>query len=162
MKLSVFKAMCVAACVALIGIQSSASDIALQREQQASQFITDMYNNSRYEDYGFLKAHCTPSMLQLLADNFDYDCDDGDCYAGWMFRTEAQDGKGDGEQAHGVVAVGDVGEGWYEYIFFDEGFRGVTRLKLLFDGDKIMIDGLQKVYDEAREAYKDAEESIYY
>lgn len=161
MKLSLFKVMCVAACVALFGIQASAHDEALKREQLASQFITDMYNNSRYEDYDFLKAHCTPSMLEFLADNYDYDCDNGDCYAGWMFRTDAQDGKGEGEQANGVVAVGDVGDGWYEYIFFDEGFRGVTRLKLLFDGDSIMIDALQKVYDEAREIYSSQYSSQY-
>ena len=155
MKLSIFKTVCVVACVAMFGLQSSAHDTTKQREQLATQFITDMYNNSRYEDYAFLKAHCTQSMLQVLADNYDYDCDDGDCYAGWMFRTDAQDVRSDEDQAYGVVAVSDVGNGWYEYTFYDGGFRGVTRLKLLFDGDKILIDDLEKLYDEIRELEKE-------
>lgn len=154
MKQSVFRAICLVACVAMFGSCSLAHETAQQREQQASQFITDMYNNSRYEDYDFLKAHCTQSMLQVLADNYDYDCDDGDCYAGWMFRTDAQDFRSDEDQAYGVVAVSDVGNGWFEYEFYDGGFRGVTRLKLLFDGNKIKIDDLEKVYDEVREIYE--------
>lgn len=153
MKLSIFKAMCVAALVALCGIQSSAKATTEQREQLAAQFITNMYNNYLYDDYDFLKAHCTQSMLQVLAENFDYDCDDGDCYAGWMFRTDTQDSASDDEHPNAVVAVKSVGDGWYEYEFYDGGFRGVTRLKLLFDGDTIMIDDLEKVYDEVREKY---------
>lgn len=151
--------MCVAAIVALCGLPIMAGNAdgltpEEKRDQLASQFITDWYNNARYEDYDYLKAYCTPSMLQYLAEEYDYDCDDGDCYAGWMFRTDAQDTNSDEEQSYGVIAVGNVGDGWYEYIFMDGGFRGVTRLKLLFNGDKIMIDDLKKVYDEVREKYQ--------
>ena len=55
-------------------------------------FIKSMYNLEQYEDYSFLKSHCTKKMLKKLEDNFGYECD-GTCYATWLFRSGAQDEK---------------------------------------------------------------------
>ena len=31
-------------------------------------------------------------MIEMLRDNYDYDCEDGNCYAWWVFRDPSQDG----------------------------------------------------------------------
>ena len=58
-------------------------------EKEIISFIKEMYNGELYNDYDFLKKHCTKSLLKHLAAEYDYD--DGG-YATWLFRSGLQDG----------------------------------------------------------------------
>lgn len=151
MKFYRFKAVFFAALLTLCVLDSCAGTKGknVENDKKVEAFITTMMNESQYEDYAFLKKHCTPKMLEFLAECYDYDCESGDCLAGWMFRTEAQDNSE--ECRNGVEEVKSVGNGWYEYTFYDGGFKGITRLKIVFKGDLIMVDELVKVYDQAHE-----------
>ena len=125
--------------------QSVEADDGLDSDVEA--FITDMYNNGRYDDYDFLRAHCTPSMLKKLADEYDYD-DEG--YATWLFRTTAQDSAPNPE-GNGVVSVSRQGD-WYHYQFLDGGWHGENRIKIVKEDGQLKIADLERVYDEAQEA----------
>lgn len=151
MKLNQVKVICVAVFLTICMISSCAwaSHKKSVNDKKVEAFITKMMDENQYDDYDFLKKHCTPKMLKFLADNFEYDCEDGDCLAGWMFRTETQDNSE--ECRNGVEKVENVGNGWYEYTFYDGGFKGITRLKIIIKGDLIMVDELVKVYDQAYE-----------
>lgn len=125
-------------------------------EKRIMDFITNMYNSNDYIEPEFLKAHCTPSMLQFLRDNYDYDTDDEeDCFACWLFRTSAQDGKPDSSMKNEIISVNHDGEGdWYTYEFYDEGWRGENRIKVIVTDDQLLIDGLERIYDEPSEYWK--------
>ena len=112
-----------------------------QKEQEAIAFITDMYNNIKYEDYDFLRKNCTAKMLKFLRDNYDYDCEDGNCLAVWMFRSDNQDGI---NEKHGIISVIPQGDDWYRYTFYDMGYKAARTIKIINDNGKMMIDGLKK------------------
>lgn len=118
-----------------------------QEEQQIISFITDMYNNNKYEDYKFLKRHCTPKMLRKLKADYDYDCYDGDCYATWDFRTGAQDSNYPDER-NGIISVKHIEGSTYEYNYYDGGWRGRTRINVS------IVDGVEKI-DDVRLVYTD-------
>lgn len=123
-----------------------------KNDKKVEAFITKMMNERQYDDYAFLKKHCTPNKLEFLAECFDYDCENGDCYAWWMFLTSAQDNSA--ECRNGVEEVKNVGNGWYEYTFYDGGYKGITRLKIIFKGNLIIVDELVKVCDQAQEEFE--------
>ena len=113
---------------------------SIAHTNQVITFITDMYNKARYEDYSFLHKHCTAKMLKYLRDNYEYDCEDGDCLAGWMFRSDAQDGN----SQYGIISVTPIGDDWYHYKFNDGGTKAEHDIKVINQNDKLMIDGLKR------------------
>lgn len=121
-------------------------------EQVIKEFITNMYNNGQYTDYEFLEKHCSRELLDRLADDYDYDTE-GVAYAVWDFRTSAQDGKPDAEVKSEVLQVEYTGDGWYTYEFYDGGWRGKTRLKCHVQEGEVIMDALEKLYDEWAEMY---------
>ena len=50
------------------------------RSDEITSFITQMYNNKLYEDYDFLRKHCSSGLLNKLQDVYPYDAD-GIAYA---------------------------------------------------------------------------------
>lgn len=124
----------------------NAEDDALIRD-----FITNMYEQARYNEEDFLKAHCTAKMLQYLKDQYEYD---GEGYAGWLFRTSSQDGKPGVEDATSkVLSITKDDEGWYHYTFTDGGWHGENKVKVHVENGEVMVDELKSVYDEAAEEY---------
>jgi hypothetical protein len=70
-----------------------------------------------------------------------------------MFRTSGQDGKPGAEgQPDKVLSVTKDAEGWYHYQFTDGGWRGENRIKAFNENGKIVVDRLERVYDECAEA----------
>ena len=104
------------------------------------EFITDMYNNRKYEDYDFIKKHCSSEMLNVLKEEFDYECEDGDCYAVWLFRSSAQDGPNDKNE---IISVKPIGDYWYKYDFYDMGIRASNIIKVIKKNGKIIIESVQ-------------------
>jgi hypothetical protein len=112
-------------------------------------FITNMYENKLYNEEDFLKVHCTAKMLQYLKDQYEYD---GGGYAGYLFRTSAQDIKQGAEDVKDkVLSITKDSEGWYHYTFTDGGWRGENKMKVCVENGEVMVDELERVYDELLE-----------
>lgn len=110
------------------------------------EFITDMYENQLYNEYDFLETHCSKELLQYLKDEFEYD---GDGYAGWLFRTGSQDSKPGAEGVKDkVLSITKDDDGWYHYTFTDGGWRGENKLKVHVENGKVMMEALERIYDE--------------
>ena len=69
------------------------------RSDEIKSFITQMYNNKLYEDYDFLRKHCSAELLKKLQDAYPYDTD-GIAYATWLFRSGQQDSKSGAKDNH--------------------------------------------------------------
>ena len=110
---------------------------SITREKTIITFITDMYNNKKYEDYSFLKSHCSTTVLNKL--RADYDYDDGGL-ATWDFRSDSQDGP---NNKHSVINVEPQGDGWYEYTFYDMGNKASRKIKISESNGEFLIEGLK-------------------
>lgn len=115
-------------------------------------FITNMYENELYYNYDFLEAHCTAKMLKCLKDEFECEYG-GDGYAGYLFRTGAQDDKPGAEDVKDkVLKITKDSEGWYHYTFTDGGWRGENKIKVRVENGKVMVDEVERVNNEYAEA----------
>lgn len=126
--------------------QAAAEEQAAKEQAQAAEeaevhsFIRDMYNNRRYDDDTFLHYHCSPKMISKLRDGYDYDCDTGDCLAGWMFRSGAQDGL---NNEYGIIEIKTLEGNWYSYTATDYGTRFTHKIKVVKSGSDFIIDDLK-------------------
>ncbi len=101
----------------------------------AVDFIKEMYNNVCYEDYAFLKKHCSADMLKKLEEDYEYE---GGGYAVWEFRSGAQDGPSD---QHEIISVTPEGDNWYKYEFYDMGIKGSHEIQVIqVDGEYLIKD----------------------
>ena len=124
---------------------------AVEDDKVIRDFIINMYDNDLYSETDFLEAHCSKTLLQYLRDQYEYD---GAGYAVWLFRTGSQDGKPGAEDVGSkVLTVTKDSEGWYHYTFTDGGWHGENKIKLHMENDKVVMDDLKSVYDEAAEQY---------
>ena len=123
-------------------------------DPQALTFIKNMYNLEQYEDYSFLRSHCTKKMLKKLVDNFEYDVD-GVNYATWLFRSGAQDGKfinGENIQSESkVLTIVAKDDHWYAYTALDMGWKFTNWVYLIKSGNTFLIDDVITVYNEIDE-----------
>lgn len=91
--------------------------------------------------FGYSEAdpspYFTPRALQLLRNAYDYDCEDGNCYAYWILRTGAQDGDGQSN----IISIDLVTPNVYAVKYVDMGQQGETRIVTL-DGK---IDDFHRV-----------------
>ena len=117
-------------------------------------FIKSMYNLEQYEDYSFLKSHCTKKMLKKLEDNFGYECD-GTCYATWLFRSGAQDEKYNWgqnvESESKILSIVAKDDHWYAYTALDMGWKFTNWIYLVKSGNTFLIDDVITVYNEVEE-----------
>ncbi len=109
------------------------------KDQQAIEKITTMFNGHRYNDYGYLEANCTPKLLKKLSADYDYD---GGGYAGWDFRSDAQDGP---SEVTRIIKVTPLGDFWYRYDYYDMGIRGANKVKLVEQNGKLLFDAVRRL-----------------
>ena len=128
-----------------------------EKDRKIKAFIKDMFNERKYENDVFLRKHCTKKLLKFLNDKYEYDKnkyefdDDGEseskeCYASWHFGLgwyEVDEG-----DKFGIEEINKLSDEWYSYTFYDMGVKGKNKIKLYFDKDVIMIDGLEHCYVE--------------
>lgn len=127
-------------------------DEALEGDPVIRDFITKMYENQEYNDYEFLEKHCTERLLQHLRDEYEYD---GGGYASWLFRTSAQDGKPGVENVRDqIISIAKNNKGEYLYQFFDGGWRGENKIIVYVEDGKVMIDEVERIYDENQEYWQ--------
>lgn len=106
----------------------------------ARQFITKMYNDKLYEDYGFLQNHCSPELLKKLQDAYPYDSDDVE-YATWLFRSGHQDSNPDTGNKTVMLEVTPQ-NGFYTYTALDMGWKFSKQIKLAYIDEKIIIEDI--------------------
>ena len=96
-------------------------------------------------DYAFVKRNLTRKALQYLTDNYEYDCEGGDCLATWLFLYEGGGDTGPlkkrtiqsiDENTYQVTSVYDNSDGDYKYT---------VQLGLVKDGDTYKIDTVKPI-----------------
>lgn len=110
-------------------------------EESGKKFITKMYNENLYEDYDFLREHCSPELLKKLQDAYTYDTDTV-AYATWLFRSGQQDEKSSQDNTTTLLEVTFNGD-WYTYKALDMGWEFTRRIKLISKGGLIIIEDLE-------------------
>ena len=108
------------------------------RSDEIKSFITQMYNNKLYEDYDFLRKHCSSGLFKKLQDAYTYDTD-GIAYATWLFRSSQQDSKPRTDDKTIMLEV-KAGGDWFVYTALDMGWKFTNRIKITNKGGKIIIE----------------------
>ena len=108
------------------------------KRDEIKSYITQMYNNKLYEDYDFLRKHCSSGLLKKLQDAYTYDTD-GIAYATWLFRSSQQDSKPGTEGKTVMLEVKADGD-WFIYTALDMGWEFTNRIKITNKGGKIIIE----------------------
>ena len=116
------------------------------KSDEIKSFITQMYNNKLYEDYDFLRKHCSSGLLKKPQDAYPDDTD-GIAYATWLFRSGQQDSKLGAENKTIMLEVNADGD-WFIYTALDMGWRFTNRIKLTNTGGEIVIDDICTVKKE--------------
>lgn len=110
------------------------------RSDEIKSFITQMYNNKRYEDYDFLRKHCSSGLLQKLQDAYTYDTD-SIAYATWLFRSSQQDSKPGADDKTIMLEIKADGD-WFVYTALDMGWEFSNRIKIRSKGGEIVIEDI--------------------
>ena len=108
------------------------------KSDEIKSFITQMYNNKLYEDYDFLRKHCSSGLLKKLQDAYTYDTD-GIAYATGLFRSGQQDSKPGADDKTIMLEVRAVGD-WFVYTALDMGWEFTNRIKITSKGGEIVIE----------------------
>ena len=114
---------------------------SISRDKAVTDFLTDMFNNRKYNSDSFLEKHCTNSMLKTLRDNASYETY-GETYGGDIFRGLNQD-SGDGWNDYHLISVDNLGNNWYKYTFIDGGERSSHKIKIIGDIGNFKIADLK-------------------
>ena len=117
------------------------------KSDEIKSFITQMYNNKLYEDYDFLRKHCSSGLLKKLQDAYPYDTD-GIAYATWLFRSCQQDSKPGADDRTIVLEVKADGDG-FVYTALDMGWEFTNRIKITSKGGEIIIEDVCAVKNRA-------------
>ncbi len=98
-------------------------------------FIVKMYEERLYEDYGFLRSHCTPELLKKLRNAYPYDSE-GEAYAVWLFRSGFQDGVSD---EYRIIDVVMKDSETCTYHAIDMGHEFTRTLKFTTEGNRVLM-----------------------
>lgn len=108
-------------------------------------FLEKFY--AKGQDDNYIRQNITNNALQILKDEYDYDCEDGDCLATWIFYYEAGSDFGTFEKR--TIEV--VDENTYivgNYYNNDEGDKYLysVRIGIVKEGNFYKIDKIEKEY----------------
>ena len=126
-----------------VSVKGTPTKKALSKDERAAvSLITSMYNTKGFDNTAYLKKHCTKKLLKALKAAYDYEYDPQlDAYAGWLFRSGAQDGP---SNAHKVLRVVSLGNNWYQYTFLDMGLKCTNKVKVVKVGNKLLFDEIKQ------------------
>ena len=105
-------------------------------------FYKGMENSNDYD--AFVRKHVTPKALKILKDEYEYECDNGDCLATWLFSYEA--GSDIGAMVSRTVNMKD--ENIFLVVTKYEDAEYEVRLSVINDGHSYKIDDIEKVRAE--------------
>ena len=143
--ISILAAAMVAVCLTGCQLKAPATvNEAVQDNEAAEQFIREMFTTRNFEDYDYLRSHCTGRLLDKLAEQYEYD---GDGLAVWLFRSGAQDSKYEFAPTD-ILRITPIGDNWYAYTALDAGWRFTAALKLLPKDGSFLMDDVVLLDDE--------------
>ena len=110
------------------------------KSDEIKSFISQMYDNKLYEDYDFLRKHCSSGLLKKLQDAYPYDTD-GIAYATWLFRSSQQDSKPEADDKTIMLEIKADGD-WFVYTALDMGWEFTNRIKITNKDGEIIIEDI--------------------
>lgn len=76
------------------------------------------------------EKYFSDNALKKLQEDYEFDCEEGSCYAFYALRTEMQDSNPGTDGASGICDIEPDGDGWYMVSYVDMGWPGKTRIKI--------------------------------
>lgn len=115
----------------------------IEADAVATKFISDFYQNYVFSDaqgnFEDIKDNFSEKILKELRDKYDFD---GEGYAVWIFRSDAQDGPEDKQIVENISIDGD---GWYTATLNDMGNPTGCRFHITVDNGKVLVSDFEKV-----------------
>ena len=104
-------------------------------------FLTKLYADYVFgsQDFSAVKTHFSEDVLKRLKDEYEYDDEDG--YAVWLFRTDAQDGPSDVCQ---VNSVNKEENGWYAVEYVDMGLEGKCLFSVQLRDNEVFVSDFKQ------------------
>jgi len=141
--------------------QDSIDKVQREEKEFLEKFYKNLdYSNSKWEELdSYVRKHITSNALQNLRDEYDYDCESGDCLALWLFSYMAG-GDMDKELGRKIEQVSDntflVTTTWGYSEGPSSKYDYKVRLGIVKEGDSYKIDTIVNVEEEEREkAYRE-------
>lgn len=124
-------------------VPAELSEAAQQEIKAKKAFLETFYDGldeSGFDD-AYIRKFITPNAKKILNENYDYDCDDNDCLAVWLFAYEA--GGDTGKCLSRTIKEQD--ENHYLVDFEYEGNEEyLVLLTVIKNGDTYKIDNIEK------------------
>lgn len=118
------------------------SEAAQQEIKAKKAFLETFYDGldeSGFDD-AYIRKFITPNAKKILNENYDYDCDDNDCLAVWLFAYEA--GGDTGKCLSRTIKEQDENRFLVTLKYEEEEYN--VLLKVIKDGDTYKIDDIEK------------------
>jgi len=106
-------------------LQTDTDSLLISSVYEKFVFATGSDGNDNPTDY------FTSNALKKLQDDYEFDCEDGPCYAFYALRTDEQDSKPGVEDVSQICSIESVGDGYYIVSYLDMGWSGMTRVKIV-------------------------------
>lgn len=113
---------------AVIGVE------ACEQSDGGVAFLSAFYKNfiltenwNKWEKY--YSKRLTDKAFRKLVNDFDYDCEQGPCFAWWMFRIGGNDADTNGMRR--TLKITPAGNGWYNVRMSDYGKPGTVKVRLV-------------------------------
>lgn len=87
------------------------------------------------------ETYFTANALKRLKEDYEFDCDEGPCYAYYALRTDMQDSNPDSDGSSHICSIAPDADGWFTVSYSDMGWPGKTRIRIV-DGK---IDDYQRI-----------------
>lgn len=113
------------------------SDTSISADAENSDLIKSVYDkfvfatDTEGDEINHPENYFTANALKKLQAAYDFDCDDGPCYAFYALRTEANDSRPGTDEASVIYDIQPVGDGWYIVSYSDMGWPGKTRIRII-------------------------------
>lgn len=111
-----------------------------EAKTEGIKFLENIYKEYIFgnQDFSSIASDiCSKRILQRLKDESCNDCENGDCYALWLFRRNAQNESKGNSIVNNIIAKDN---NWFDVYYSDMGLEGKTSFRLIEHDDKIIID----------------------
>lgn len=123
-------------------VPAELSEAAQQEIKAKKAFLETFYDGldeSGFDD-AYIRKFITPNAKKILNENYDYDCDDNDCLAVWLFAYEA--GGDTGKCLSRTIKEQDENHFLVTLKYEEEEYN--VLLTVIKDGDSYKIDDIKK------------------
>lgn len=109
---------------------------SIKNTQDFSDLIKTVYEkfvfaiDANSEVFAHPEQYFTAYALRKLKDSYEFDCENGDCYAYYELRTQQQDSKPYTNGESHIICIESEGDYWYIVKYSDMGWSGKTRIKI--------------------------------